>query len=236
MSTFISQKHIARIIVFVVVTAIVMSISFLVQAHDAPAVAASSAPVGVTESVIRPVPVAMTDVADGLASWYGADFHGRKTASGQRYDMDAFTAAHKTLPFGTLLRVRNVETGKTVLVEVTDRGPFIRRRVVDLSRAAARYLGVSVTPVEIDALTRADVETLMSSRPDESIILNDQFEPHTVPSSALRVVEQEPTLRQAITALAAGEYLRLGRTERGAYTYERVAVLPTTARQLIAQK
>ena len=237
MSTIISQKHIARIIVFMVVTAIVMSISFLVQAHNVPdAVAAPSGMDAARVTMITPERVGLTEVADGLASWYGADFHGRKTASGQRYDMEAFTAAHKTLPFGTLLRVRNVETGKVILVEVTDRGPFIRRRVVDLSRAAARFLGVSVTPVEVDALTRRDVETLISSKPDESIVLNDQFEPHTIASSAVRVIEREPSLREAVTSMVAGEYLRLGRTERGAYTYERVAVIPVASRPLIAQK
>jgi rare lipoprotein A (peptidoglycan hydrolase) len=237
MTTTISQKHIARIIVFVVVTAIVMSISFLVQAHDTPEVSAAPAAAAATsEIMITPERVTMTEVADGLASWYGADFHGRRTASGKRYDMDAFTAAHKTLPFGTLLRVRNVETGKVALVEITDRGPFIRRRVVDLSRAAARYLGVSVTPVEVDALTLGDVETLITSKPDESIVLNDQFEPHTIPSAAVRVIEREPSLREAVTSLAVGEYLRLSRTERGTYTYERVAVPSVPARPLIAQK
>ncbi len=236
MSTILSQKHIARIIVFVVVTAIVMSISFLVQAHDAPdAVATASTPV-VAESVLTPERVTMTDVADGLASWYGADFHGRRTASGQRYDMDAFTAAHRTLPFGTLLRVRNVETGRVVLVEVTDRGPFIRRRVVDLSRAAARFLGVSVTPVEVDALTRSDIESLTASHPDESIVLDDRFEPHRIVSTALKVIEREPNLREAVTSMVAGEFLRLGRTERGAYTYERVAVISVVSSPLIAQK
>lgn len=236
MTTSISQKHIASVIVFVVVAAIVMSISFLVQAHDAPDASAASAGALASESLITPERVAMTEVADGLASWYGADFHGRRTASGQRYDMDAFTAAHKSLPFGTLLRVRNVNTGKVALVEITDRGPFIRRRVVDLSRAAARFLGVSVTPVEIDAMTRSDVDALVASRPEESVVLNDQFEPHTVPSQAVRVIEREPTLRDAVVSLVAGQYLRLGRSERGSYTYERVEVLPTPVRPFIAQK
>lgn len=237
MTTSISQKHIARIIVFVVVVAIVMSLSFLVQAHDAPeAEPATSGLKKASEGVINPSPLAMTEVPDGLASWYGADFHGRKTASGRRYDMEAFTAAHKTLPFGTLLRVRNVETGKVALVEITDRGPFVRRRVVDLSRAAAQFLGISVTPVEVDALILSDVEALTVSKPGESIVLNDQFEPYTIASSSVRVIEREPSLREAVTSMAAGEYLRLGRTERGAYTYERVAVIQAASRPLIAQK
>ena len=78
----------------------------------------------------------------GQASWYGPRFHGRRTASGERYDQHALTAAHKTLPFGTLVRVRSLVTGKEVDVRVTDRGPFVRGRIIDVSRAAAEALGM----------------------------------------------------------------------------------------------
>lgn len=73
----------------------------------------------------------------GGASWYGPRFHGRLTANGERYDMNALTAAHKTLPFGTMVRVKSLVNGREVLVRITDRGPFIRNRIIDLSRAAA---------------------------------------------------------------------------------------------------
>ncbi|MBU3678529.1 MAG: septal ring lytic transglycosylase RlpA family protein [Candidatus Kapabacteria bacterium] len=236
MTTSISQKNIARFIVFAVVVAIAMSISFLVQAHDAPDL---SAPVSAAAEVVElaaPVPVPMTDVADGLASWYGGTFHGRRTASGQRYDMDAFTAAHRTLPFGTLLRVRNVETGKVALVEITDRGPFIRRRVVDLSRAAARFLGVSVSPVEVEALTKEAFEDLVASNPDGSVVLDADMRPHSVPDNAVTVIERETSLKDAVTSLRDGQYLRVELTERGIYTYERVRIRPVPVRPLIAQK
>jgi rare lipoprotein A len=78
----------------------------------------------------------------GMASWYGERFHGRQTASGERYDMYAMTAAHKTLPFGTMVRVTDLETRKTVIVRITDRGPFTAGRVVDLSYAAASEIGM----------------------------------------------------------------------------------------------
>lgn len=78
----------------------------------------------------------------GLASWYGQQFHGRRTASGERYDMRALTAAHRTLPFGTLVRVRHLASGREVDVRITDRGPFRRERVIDVSRAAAEALGM----------------------------------------------------------------------------------------------
>jgi len=74
--------------------------------------------------------------------WYGGKFHGRRTASGERFDRKAFTAAHRTLPFGTRLCVRSAASGKTVVVRVNDRGPFSKNRVIDLSESAARSLGM----------------------------------------------------------------------------------------------
>jgi rare lipoprotein A len=78
----------------------------------------------------------------GLASYYGRRHHGRRTASGARFDMHAMTCAHRTAPFGTRLKVTSLESGKSVVVKVTDRGPFTGGRVVDLSYAAARKLGM----------------------------------------------------------------------------------------------
>jgi rare lipoprotein A len=78
----------------------------------------------------------------GIASWYGGKFHGRKTANGETYDMYGLTAAHKTLPFGTLLRVTDIETGRFVHVRVNDRGPFVHGRIIDLSFGAAEWLGI----------------------------------------------------------------------------------------------
>ena len=78
----------------------------------------------------------------GGASWYGPGFHGKRTANGERYDMHALTAAHKTLPFGTMVRVKSLVNGREVMVRITDRGPFIHNRVIDLSRAAASELGM----------------------------------------------------------------------------------------------
>ncbi len=83
------------------------------------------------------------DLQRGVASWYGPGFHGRTTANGEKYDMNAMTAAHKTLPFGTRVLVHNPRTGKEVVVRINDRGPYIRGRVIDLSKAAARALGIA---------------------------------------------------------------------------------------------
>jgi rare lipoprotein A len=81
-------------------------------------------------------------IGKGIASWYGARFHGRRTASGERFDMNAFTAAHRTLPFGTVVRVRSLVNGRVVEVRINDRGPRIKRRMIDLSRGAAKALGL----------------------------------------------------------------------------------------------
>ena len=78
----------------------------------------------------------------GTASWYGPNFQGHRTANGERYDMHDKTAAHPTLPFGTQLGVRNIRTGREVVVRVNDRGPFSKRRILDLSYAAAKEIGV----------------------------------------------------------------------------------------------
>jgi rare lipoprotein A len=91
----------------------------------------------------------------GMASWYGGQFHGRKTANGERFNKEGFTAAHKTLPFGTQLCVRSMVTGKTVVVRINDRGPYSGDRIIDLSQGAAQelgMLGLGIKPVELWAL------------------------------------------------------------------------------------
>jgi peptidoglycan lytic transglycosylase len=94
-------------------------------------------------------------VQTGIASWYGKDFHGKKTSNGETYDMNAMTAAHKTLPLGVFVKVRNTDNGHEAIVRINDRGPFVKGRVIDLSYAAAKKLGVDVVgtaPVRIEAL------------------------------------------------------------------------------------
>lgn len=96
----------------------------------------------------------------GLASWYGEPYHGRRTASGEIYDMNGMTAAHRTLPFGTLVRVRREDTGAEVRVRITDRGPFVSGRIIDLSRAAAEkldMLGPGVVPVQVTVVGREPI-------------------------------------------------------------------------------
>jgi len=91
---------------------------------------------------VQEVDWAQEDVAYGVASWYGPGFHGRPTASGEIFDQEELTAAHRTLQFGTLVEVTNLANGRSVVVRINDRGPFVEGRIIDLSLGAARLLGM----------------------------------------------------------------------------------------------
>jgi rare lipoprotein A len=97
---------------------------------------------------------------EGNASWYGKPFNGRRSSNGETYDMYKLTAAHRTLPFDTMVRVTNLNNGKTTTVRITDRGPFVDNRIIDLSLAAAREIesvGPGVVPVRLEVLGDVDV-------------------------------------------------------------------------------
>jgi rare lipoprotein A len=106
-------------------------------------------------------------IETGVASWYGPDFHGRQTANGEKYDMNGMTAAHRTLPFNTMVLVENLDNGKTVEVRINDRGPFAKNRIIDLSKAAAsqvEMIGPGTARVRIylmngEALDLANIKT-----------------------------------------------------------------------------
>ena len=102
----------------------------------------SAAPQGYAHDAAHGAAVPVAQIVTGSASWYGPKFHGRLTANGERFNMDELTAAHRTLPFGTRVRVTNQANGKSVIVRINDRGPFHGKRVIDLSRGAARSIGL----------------------------------------------------------------------------------------------
>ena len=96
-------------------------------------------------------------VLSGLASYYGNEFAGRKTASGEKFDPDALTAAHRTLPFGTMVKVTNVRNKKSVVVKINDRGPWMMDRIIDLSYGSAKAIGLlSVGKVTIEVLAKGE--------------------------------------------------------------------------------
>ena len=125
---------------------------------DAPTVPSVPAPsVKRNKSVSVPAPSGYTE--EGNASWYGVPFHGRHASNGEIYDMYKLTAAHRTLPFETMVRVTNLNNGKFTVVRITDRGPFVDNRIIDLSLAAAREVdsvGPGVVPVRVEVLGGVD--------------------------------------------------------------------------------
>jgi len=102
-------------------------------------------------------------IETGIASWYGAPYHNRRGSNGEVYDMNAMTAAHRTLPLGSIVRVTNTQSGKSAVVRITDRGPFIEGRIIDLSQAAAKQIGLVQK-----GTGRVRVEVLKTPQPIES--------------------------------------------------------------------
>ena len=116
----------------------------------------------------KPAPIGSSE--RGIASWYGDPYHGRHAANGEIYDMEKLTAAHRTLPFGTWVRVKNLSNDRTVDVRIQDRGPFVHRRIIDLSRAAAReieLLGPGTAKVRLTVIPPPAVRESVAAPPVE---------------------------------------------------------------------
>ena len=145
----------------------------------------------------QPTPGAYTE--EGNASWYGAQFHGRRASNGEIYDMNKMTAAHRTMAFGTMVKVTNLTNGKSAVVRITDRGPFVDNRIIDLSMAAAKALesiGPGVVPVRLEVISGNDpfggfftVQVGAFKEKDNAerlrARLNDQYPPSTIQQVAL---------------------------------------------------
>ena len=169
----------------------------------------------------------------GIASWYGPKFDGRRTASGERYDMTELTAAHPTLPFGTRVGVRNTRTGREVVVRINDRGPFSKNRIIDLSYAAAREVGVvgpGTASVELylvpvtGAPQRFTVQVGAFSEPERAVSLHREIAriyPEAVVDSdgtwnrvqigAFHEREQAETVRRELAILGVSSIVVSGR-------------------------
>ena len=149
----------------------------------------------------------------GLASWYGRKFHAQSTASGEPYDMYAMTAAHKTLPLPSYVRVRNPANGREVIVRVNDRGPFHEDRIIDLSYTAAYKLDLlrGVAPVEIERITNADIRAGTWRRGDTALA---QAAPAVQPvAPAASVSPASEALVVAVPAVLTSPVVAVARTE-----------------------
>ncbi len=133
------------------------------------------------------MPLTIGEPQTGLASWYGHPYHGRPTANGETYDMHAMTAAHRTLPFGTWVRVNNLENDLFTTVRINDRGPFIEGRIIDVSRAAAEAIEMIGTGT---ALVRLDVVQPPGSNTAENGLYSVQVGAFLVKENAARLQAQ----------------------------------------------
>jgi rare lipoprotein A len=123
----------------------------------------------------------------GIASWYGRKFHGQKTSNGETYDMYAMSAAHPTLPLPSYARVTNVATGRSVVVRVNDRGPFLHDRIIDLSYAAANRIGIAAKgsgEVEVEAIIPGEGGTLVAAAPLPPVAVTTPLRPGEAPPAA----------------------------------------------------
>jgi rare lipoprotein A len=143
----------------------------------------------------------------GVASWYGKKFHGEKTSTGETYDMYAMTAAHPTLPLPSYARVTNVATGKSVVVRVNDRGPFLHNRVIDLSYAAADRIGIAQKgsgEVEVEAILPSSTPTVLASAPLPPVSPPENVAPPASPAAS------EPAPTVPVASLDGGYVVQLG--------------------------
>ncbi len=162
----------------------------------------------------------------GIASWYGRDFHGRPTASGEIYNMYAMTAAHRTLPLGTILRVTNLENRKKVKVTVNDRGPFVKGRIIDLSYGAAKRLGMvekGTARVRIEVIGR-DRKYIRYIRVDDT---GDGD--YVVQVGAFRDVRNARRLKEVLSWRYSGVYIARATVSGRTFYRVRLGRYPTRA-------
>jgi rare lipoprotein A len=153
----------------------------------------------------------------GVASWYGDPFHKKKTANGEVYNMHAMTAAHKTLPFGTMVKVTNVENNKSTVVRINDRGPFCRDRIIDLSFRAAKEIEMiqnGTAPIEIIALGKDDAYLAAAKDvTSDTIYFTGDF---TIQAGAFSRPENAENLKKSLEKIArevvVGEFKKNDRT------------------------
>ncbi|MBU2488642.1 MAG: septal ring lytic transglycosylase RlpA family protein [Proteobacteria bacterium] len=168
-----------------------------------------------------PLPHARGFTQTGVASWYGKDFHGKKTANGETYDMHAMTCAHKTLPLGTLVQVDNLDNGRSCQLRVNDRGPFVAGRVVDLSYSAAKTLGVvgpGTARVRLTALAPA-LETDSGPPPTADVFYSGNF---TLQVGAFENPENAARLRDKLAETCVNAHVV--QSEVNGRTFHRVRV------------
>lgn len=147
--------------------------------NDSSSIHRTMKPYTVLGKTYYPTMVNVGDTYSGIASWYGKDFHGKKTSNGEIYNMNELTAAHKTLPMNTMVKVTNQKNGKSITVRINDRGPFVASRIIDMSKEGATKLGFAnegTTPVKLEIIGFSGniaSSTAKSTNEQNSVIIND---------------------------------------------------------------
>ena len=173
----------------------------------------------------------------GIASWYGKKFHGRKTSSGEIYDMYAMTAAHKTLPIPTYAEVENLQTGKTIVVRINDRGPFLEGRIIDLSYAAAQKLGTAIKGTGLVEVRAIDPLAWKSDKGQGTRLTEPALQPDDIPIylqlGAFSVRENAEALRRkAAHRAVTNVFIAAGHDGPGSPPIYRVRIGPLTTVEL----
>ncbi len=187
-----------------------------------------SKPYTVWGKTYHPLPSAKGFTQDGIASWYGSKFHGRKTSNGETYDMESMTAAHKLLPFGTYVEVYNRDNGKKTVVRINDRGPFVQGRVIDLSKAAAREIGLigpGTASVHIKAVGYAEGGSKPAPGQSSTALAKSvapQFGPFTVQVGAF--TQESNAWRLAAKLRVHNPQVQVVKFDRGDQVFYRVRV------------
>jgi rare lipoprotein A len=138
----------------------------------------------------------------GIASWYGKDFHGKKTSNGETYDMHAKTAAHKTLPMNTYVKVTSLDNGRETIVRINDRGPFVSGRIIDLSYSAAKKIGIDLT-----GTARVKIEALGSKKGDKLVKRDYDRGSFNIQVGAFTVKANADRLRSSLESRYGSAYL-----------------------------
>lgn len=156
-----------------------------------------------------PTTVTLGESQDGIASWYGPKFHGKKTSNGETYSMYAHTAAHKTLPMNTIVRVTSRENGRSTIVRINDRGPFVAGRIIDLSKSAAE---------EIDMLTRGTARVRVEVIGFNGVISNAlPLNQETIARSEYRIATTQKTIQLSQFLVQIGAFRR----KEGAQSFQK---------------
>ena len=161
----------------------------------------------------------------GVASWYGTDFHGRSTSSGEPYDMYAMTAAHKQLPLPTYVQVRNLENGRATTVKVNDRGPFKNNRVIDLSYAAALKLGLATKGTAFVEIRALDADGQATTAAAHEVVAKPDLHPGPAAAAA---AASAPTV-----AAASRLYIQVGSFVDRSYAMARVEQIRKVVRAVV---